>query len=99
MTEPRIRRDVRIPVRDGVHLAATLYLPPTDDPAPALLRYTPYIKDGMGGLGMADVAQRHFAVRGFACLSLDVRGHGESDGAAPAAFADQVARDGHDALE
>jgi predicted acyl esterase len=86
-------------MRDGVHLAATVYLPPHDGPAPALLWYTPYIKDGMGGLGMADVAQRFFVSRGFAAVSLDFRGYGESDGVAPAAFADQEAFDGHDALE
>lgn len=98
LTEARIRRDIRIPMRDGVHLAATVYLPPDEVPAPALLWYTPYIKDGMGGLGMADVAQRFFASGGFAAASLDVRGYGESDGVPPAAFADQEALDGYDVL-
>ena len=99
MTEIRIERDLRVPMRDGVNLAANVYLPPGDEPAPALLWYTPYLKDGMGGLGFTDVAQRFFAESGFASVSLDFRGYGESEGAPPPAFADQEAIDGHDALE
>jgi putative CocE/NonD family hydrolase len=99
MSDVRIMANVRIPMRDGVHLAATVYLPPATGPASALLWYTPYIKDGMGGLAATDVAQRFFAGRGFAAVSLDFRGYGESDGVAPAAFADQEALDGYDALE
>jgi len=86
-------------MRDGVHLAANVYLPPGGASAPAILWYTPYLKDGMGGLGATHVAQRHLAARGFAAVSLDFRGYGESDGVAPTAFADQEALDGHDALE
>ncbi len=97
--EVRIMANLRIPMRDGVHLAANVYLPAGVGPAPGLLWYTPYIKDGMGGLGATDAVQRLFAARGFAAASLDFRGYGESDGVAPAAFADQEALDGYDALE
>ena len=38
-------------MRDGIHLAANLYLPEASGRYPALLQYTPYLKDGMGGRG------------------------------------------------
>jgi predicted acyl esterase len=93
----RVLPDVRVPMRDGVHLSARIYLPPTDQPAPTLLRYTPYLNDGFSN-GLNDVAQRFFASRGFAAVSVDFRGYGESDGVPPPAFADQEAIDGFDAL-
>jgi X-Pro dipeptidyl-peptidase (S15 family) len=42
--------NVFIPMRDGVRLAATLYLPETAGPWPALLEAYPYRKDERGGL-------------------------------------------------
>jgi len=42
----RIRRGIRIPTRDGSHLAADLYLPPDGDgPWPLVREYQPYRKD------------------------------------------------------
>jgi len=95
----RIERDLRIPVRDGVHLAANLYLPEAPGRYPALLQYTPYLKDGMGGLGSIEVGQIALARRGFACLSLDFRGYGESEGVPAPPFAPAEKEDGHDAIE
>ena len=43
--------DVLIPMRDGTRLAGNLYLPVGAGPVPALLQYTPYLKDGPGGRG------------------------------------------------
>ena len=41
-------REVRIPMRDGVELAATLYLPDGDKGAqPSLLEALPYRKDDL----------------------------------------------------
>ncbi len=94
-----IAREVRIPMRDGVELAANLYLPAEPGPHPALLQYTPYLKDGMGGRGVIEVGQLALARRGFACVSLDFRGYGESDGVPQPAFAPAEKFDGHDALE
>ena len=36
MADVRIQRDLRIPMRDGIHLAANLYLPEAPGRYPAL---------------------------------------------------------------
>jgi predicted acyl esterase len=74
-----------IRMRDGVHLAATLYMP-ADLKAgaryPALLEYLPYRKDD-------DEASRdygthtYFARRGFVSARVDIRGFGASEGTPP----------------
>jgi predicted acyl esterase len=98
MADVRIERDLRIPMRDGIHLAANLYLPEAPGRYPALLQYTPYLKDGMGGRGSIEVGQIALACRGYACLSLDFRGYGESEGVPAPPFAPAEKLDGHDAL-
>jgi predicted acyl esterase len=74
-----------IPMRDGIHLAVTLYLPTGAKRGaryPALLEYLPYRKDD-------DEAVRdfgthsYFAKRGFVGARVDVRGFGMSEGAPP----------------
>ena len=40
-----IEKNVRIPMRDGVHLAADIYRPRTDRKVPALLALSPYGKE------------------------------------------------------
>jgi len=74
-----------IPMKDGVRLAATLYMP-ADPKAgarfPALLEYLPYRKDD-------DEAARdygthtYFARRGYVGARVDIRGFGQSEGAPP----------------
>jgi uncharacterized protein len=98
MDDVRIERDLRIPVRDGTGLAANLYRPVAPGRYPALLQYTPYLKDGIGGRGGVEVGQIALARRGYACLSLDIRGYGESDGVPSPPFAPSEKWDGHDAL-
>ena len=44
-----VQKDVFIPMRDGVHLAADIYGPTNAGPRPALLTRTPYVKGGMIG--------------------------------------------------
>jgi putative CocE/NonD family hydrolase len=74
----RVVRAVRIPVRDGVRLAATLYMPEAEGRYPALLEALPYRKDDMS---WADAAPHHyFALRGYVGVRLDVRGTGSSEG-------------------
>jgi uncharacterized protein len=98
MVDIRIERDLWIPVRDGTRLAANLYRPAAPGRYPALLQYTPYLKDGVGGRGGVEVGQIALARRGYACLSLDVRGYGESEGVPAPPFAPSEKQDGHDAL-
>lgn len=72
----RIEFEVRIPMRDGVTLAADIYRPAGDGRYPVILTRTPY-----GRTGDAQVrAGRYFAARGFVYVAQDVRGRGDSDG-------------------
>ena len=71
-----------IPMPDGIRLAARLWLPETAQqrPVPALLEYIPYRKADMV---RARDARNHpyFAAHGYACLRVDMRGSGDSEGA------------------
>ncbi len=86
-----ILENVRIAMRDGVTLSATLWLP--GDAAdgtrvPAILELIPYRKDDWRW--MSDRARmRYFAEHGFAGCRVDVRGTGSSEGIA----LDEYARD------
>jgi len=77
--EVAVERDVRIPARDGVNLAADLYRPakdgkPLDGRFPALLTRTPYNKAGMAKEG------EYYAARGYVVVANDVRGRYASEG-------------------
>lgn len=75
-----VERDVWIPMRDGVRLAADVYRParagePVAGRLPTLLTRTPYSK-GDGNLAEA----KYFAARGYAVVVNDVRGRFKSEG-------------------
>jgi uncharacterized protein len=95
----RVVRDVLVPMRGGIRLAGNLYLPDAAGPFPPLLMYTPYLKDGPGGRGPAEVVQESLARRGYACLTLDMRGFGASEGRADPPFSPIERQDGFAALE
>ncbi len=74
-----------IAMKDGIHLAATLYMPDGVKPAekfPALLEYIPYRKDDDTA---AEDYGRHtyFAKRGYVGVRVDIRGFGASEGVPP----------------
>ena len=77
MTETGITRryNVRVPLRDGITLAADLVLP-EGRPAPAVVLRTPY---GRSGERQSERAGK-FARGGYAYVLVDVRGRGDSDG-------------------
>jgi putative CocE/NonD family hydrolase len=70
-----------VPLSDGTSLAARVWLPDDAkaDPVPAILEAVPYrLSDGMA---TRDVQiHPYWAARGYACVRLDLRGSGESDG-------------------
>lgn len=70
-----------IPMRDGVRLAARLWLPRDADthPVPALLEYTPYRRRD-GSRDRDEQVHPPLARRGYACVRLDIRGTGDSEG-------------------
>jgi len=71
-----------IPMKDGVRLAATLYMPDGAKPGekfPAILEYHPYRKDD--AMAARDYAlYTYFARRGYICARVDIRGFGSSEG-------------------
>jgi uncharacterized protein len=90
-----LRWGVKIPMRDGVELNATLYLPKTPDGSPpktpAIFTLTPYISDTYHERGA------YFASHGYVFALVDVRGRGNSGGEFEP-FANEP-RDGHDVVE
>ncbi|NPV46562.1 MAG: CocE/NonD family hydrolase [Armatimonadetes bacterium] len=85
----RILRNVRVPMRDGVTLATTVYLPLGEGPWPVVLVRTAYNRVPIIGTG--------FAQKGMAFVSQDVRGRYDSEGAWYPFTAEE--RDGFDTLE
>jgi predicted acyl esterase len=71
-----------IPMKDGIRLAATLYMPDGANPGekfPALLDYLPYRKDD--GTAAGDYPKNaYFARRGYVGARVDIRGFGASEG-------------------
>jgi len=68
-------KEVQVPMRDGVALAADLYLPDGPGPFPVIVERTPYNKNN------CDWRQAsYFAERGYAVLIQDVRGRHRSPG-------------------
>ena len=64
-----------VPMTDGIHLATDVYLPANaSEKLPAILILTPYGRGG--GKGIAE----QFVPRGYAVVSQDIRGRGESEG-------------------
>jgi len=91
MTEPAIRHDLPrrvreiptlwIPLPDGKRLAARVWLPEDAeaDPVPVILESIPYRR--RDGTALGDVLSHPWwAGHGYACVRLDIRGSGDSDG-------------------
>lgn len=91
-TEVQFQWGVKIPMRDGVELGATLYRPLAQkDPLPCVFTLTPYIAASYHDRGMA------FAAKGYVFATIDVRGRGNSEGEFTPFL--QEARDGHDIVQ
>jgi putative CocE/NonD family hydrolase len=84
---------VMIPMRDGVKLAADVWLPDAPGRYPVLLARTPYTKANLG----LNVWARYFAGHGYAFVIEDTRGRGDSEGEFDAFFGE--GRDGYDTIE
>jgi putative CocE/NonD family hydrolase len=82
---------VRVPMRDGIALVATVYRPKAPGRFPVILERTPYSR--RGGAFQA----QYFARRGYVCVIQDVRGRYDSPGEWHP-FVNE-ARDGYDTIE
>lgn len=88
-----------IPTRDGTRLAARIWLPEgaESEPVPAVLEYIPYRRrDGT----RARDARMHpyMAGHGYACLRVDLRGSGDSEGVLTDEYLETELADGEDVL-
>src|SRR6185312_2556978 len=93
-----VERDVRIRMRDGVHLSADVYRPDRPGRFGALLEHIPYRKDDLRAL--QDRGQNLvLAEAGFACVRLDVRGTGSSEGVAIDEYTEAEQLDGVEVVE
>lgn len=91
-SEVKLQWGVRIPLRDGVWLSATLYLPVDQvAPSPVVFTLTPYVGQTYHERGV------YFASHGLPFLTVDVRGRGNSDGVFKANG--NEGPDGHDVVE
>ena len=94
-------RQVMIPMRDGVNLAANISLPDGDGPWPVVLTRTPYNKDGRRARSADDDSPREqggqYLEKGIAYVSQDCRGRFASEGEYQA-FLDDM-EDGYDTVE
>jgi putative CocE/NonD family hydrolase len=73
--------NVFIEMRDGIRLAASLYLPEREGPWPALLEALPYRKDDVTASYRSEY-ERLAEEFGYAVARVDVRGTGSSEGLA-----------------
>jgi predicted acyl esterase len=77
-------RNVRIPMPDGIALAADLYVPQTapasGDRFPAIIEYTPYHKNNNAAYGPRASRYPYFASHGYVFVNVDIRGLGDSEG-------------------
>ena len=85
----RLRRNVKVPMRDGVQLATSIYLPLTGDRFPAVLVRTAYNRVG--------IFDPFFPDHGMALVTQDTRGRYDSGGDYYPFTSE--AEDGHDTIE
>jgi putative CocE/NonD family hydrolase len=97
----RIRtiENVWIPVSDGLRLAARVWLPEDAEvrPVPAILEYIPYRKRD-STRARDDVMHGYIAGHGYACLRVDIRGSGDSEGVLEDEYLSSELRDGVDII-
>jgi putative CocE/NonD family hydrolase len=94
-----LTKNVLIPMRDGVRLAADLYRPASEDgqsePLPVVMEYIPYRKDEVVPGSYHSYLPRH----GYIVARVDIRGTGASEGTNTDEYVLQEQQDGYDAIE
>ncbi|GAB3965742.1 CocE/NonD family hydrolase [Streptomyces sparsus] len=90
---------VWITVSDGTRLAARIWRPTCsdDEPVPAVLEYIPYRKRDLTSV-RDSVHHPYIAGHGYACVRVDLRGTGESEGVLRDEYLEQEQQDAEDVL-
>ena len=89
----RVLEHLAVPLPDGTVLSARVWLPQTDTPVPAVLEYLPYRKrDGTRPRDQG--IHLYLAGHGYACLRLDIRGTGDSEGTLHDEYTEAEQQDG-----
>ena len=86
-----------IPLPDGTRLAARLWRPASGGPVPAVLEYIPYRKRD-NTLPRDETIHPWMAAQGYACLRVDIRGSGDSEGVFDDEYSPQELRDACDLI-
>ncbi|WP_445619617.1 CocE/NonD family hydrolase [Kushneria sp. Sum13] len=89
-----------ITLAEGTRLAARIWLPEDAEqhPVPAILEYLPYRK--RDGTAVRDeLTHPYLAGHGYACVRVDMRGNGESDGLMQDEYAPQEQADGLEVID
>lgn len=90
---------VAIPMADGCHLSAKIWIPAGagNNPVPAILEYIPYRKRDFKAVRDAQT-YTFFAEQGYAGVRVDIRGSGESEGILRDEYLQQEIDDGLEVL-
>ncbi len=88
-----------IPLSDGIRLAARMWLPrPAHaEPVPAILEYIPYRRRD-GARERDGHTYGYLAAHGYACIRLDIRGSGDSQGILEDEYSAQEQQDAVEAI-
>lgn len=95
----REEEHVWIPVSDGTRLSARIWRPvyAEDEPVPAVLEYIPYRKRDLSSV-RDSIHHPYIAGHGYACLRVDLRGTGESEGVLLDEYLEREQTDAEDIL-
>ncbi|MHB9755357.1 CocE/NonD family hydrolase [Streptomyces sp. BYX5S] len=90
---------VTIPMADGVRLSARIWRPTSSDgsPVPAILEYIPYRKRDLSSV-RDSIHHPYIAGHGYACVRVDVRGTGDSEGVLTDEYLEQEQADAEQVL-
>lgn len=97
--EVREDEHVWVPLSDGTRLAARVWRPVAsdDEPVPAVLEYIPYRKRDITAY-RDSMHHPYMAGHGYACVRVDLRGSGESEGTLTDEYLEQELSDGEEVL-
>ncbi len=91
--------DLGIVMPDGCRLSVRAWIPEdaSEAPVPAILEHLPYRKRD-GTIGRDNLTHPYFAGHGYACLRVDMRGNGDSEGLMEDEYSEQELQDACDVI-